>query len=188
MHLKYLAMLFAAIVAALPAVPVTNISPTETHTAPEVGLALRDGGSDTNLESRWSGGLTGRTFVGGGWTVVVNQWTPEFTTQLHAHLPSKARDITMLGMTIWRLFRRTDHASTWASEINDGWLISAWAGDQNFNLHVWPQELVLALVKAACYAAKDNYPANGFFYDIWSEGYGEVLLRLTVTPRFDNDF
>lgn len=188
MHLKCFALLFAAIVTALPAIPVTDISTAETHAAPEAGLVLRDGSTGSNLESRWKADLTGRTFVGGGWTVVIKEFTPMFTPRMHARIPTTAKDITALGMTVSRLFRRTDPTSTHASEINDGWFIEAWAGDQHFPIHDWPRELVLALVKAACYAAKDNYPANGFFYDIWSAGYGEVLLRLTLTPRSDNGF
>ncbi|KAH8653281.1 hypothetical protein BGZ61DRAFT_487257 [Ilyonectria robusta] len=188
MHLRCFALLFAAIATALPAIPVTDISTAETHAAPEAGLVLRDGSTGANLESRWKADLTGRTFVGGGWTVVIKQWTPLVTSKLHAHIPTKAKDITELGMIVWRLFTRTNPMSTHASEINDGWLIEAWAGDQHFPIHDWPRELVLALVKAACYAAKDDYPANGFFYEIWSANYGEVLLRLTLTPRFDNGF
>ncbi|KAH6988196.1 hypothetical protein BKA56DRAFT_612921 [Ilyonectria sp. MPI-CAGE-AT-0026] len=188
MHLKYFALLFAAIVTALPAIPVTDISTAETQAAADAGLVLRDGSAGVNLKPRWKADLSGRTFVAGGWTVVIKEWTPMFTSKIHARIPRNAHDITALGMTVSRLFRRTDPMSTHAGEINDGWLIEAWAGDLHFPIHDWPRELVLALVKAACYAARDNYPANGFFYEIWSAGYGEVLMRLTVTPRFNNEF
>ncbi|KAH7008942.1 hypothetical protein EDB80DRAFT_717685 [Ilyonectria destructans] len=189
MHLKCFALLFAAIVTALPAIPVTDISTAETHAAPEAGLVPRDGSTGANLESRWKADLTGRTFVGGGWTVVIKEWTPTFTAKVHARLPTNANDITALGMTVSRLFRRTDPRKTHTVEINDGWYIEAWAGgDIHFPIHGWPRELVLALVKAACYAARDDYPANGFLYDIWTAGYGEILLTLRLSPYSDNGF